>query len=120
MTVIAWDGKTLAADKQRNYMGTISRCTKIRRLASGEVAAIAGNEATGLVLIDWYVRGSNPAEWPEAQKTDDWARLVIASKAGLKYYEKQPIAIESQEPFFAFGTGMDVALGAMAMGATAA
>jgi len=119
MTVIAWDGKTLAADKQRSFSGTTGRTTKLFRIASGEVLAIAGNEAMGRLLVDWYVNGANPTEWPEAQKTEDWARLVVASKSGLKYFEKFPVAIELQEPFYAFGSGMDVALGALAMGATA-
>lgn len=120
MTVIAWDGKTLAADKQRSIRGTMSRCTKIRRAASGEVLAIAGDESAGLQMVAWYEGGAEAAAWPKCQDSDDgWARLVVFSRDGLKYYDKAPVAITVEDPFAAFGSGMDAALGALAMGASA-
>jgi len=70
-------------------------------------------------MVHWYKSGADVGAWPDIQKTDDWARLIVFGSHGLKYYEQTPIAINVEDPFFAFGSGMDVALGAMAMGATA-
>lgn len=34
-------------------------------------------------------------------------------------YEREPHPFEIEEPFYAFGSGMDIAIGALAMGANA-
>lgn len=119
MTVIAWDGKILAADRRADVNGTASSVIKIRRLLSGNVVAFTGNLGSGLLLCDWYERGARKEEWPSFQSTNDWSRLIVASKDGLVFYEGQRCPIKILDPFTAFGTGRDVALGALAMGANA-
>lgn len=119
MTVIAWDGKVLAADKRADVNGTGITTTKIKKLPSGEVVAFTGSASTGRVLMDWYESGADKSAWPESQSGDDWARLVVAAEGGISFYESHPVAVSVQDKFTAFGSGRDVALGALAMGATA-
>lgn len=119
MTVIAWDGKTLAADKRADVGGTALTTTKIKKLESGEIVAFTGSVSTGRILLDWYENGAEPEEWPESQNGDDWARLIVASKGGVCFYEGHPVAVHCEDKFAAFGSGRDVALGALAMGADA-
>jgi ATP-dependent protease HslVU (ClpYQ) peptidase subunit len=120
MSVVAWDGKSIAADKQATNTGLRFRATKIRRLASGEVLAWTGGQDSGAIVSKWYEDGADPEKWPDCQKDkEDWARLVVASAAGVVFFERTPVAIPIEDEFQAWGTGRDYALGAMARGATA-
>ena len=118
MTVWAWDGRTLAADKQATNNGTKARVTKVfTHTKDNGTYLLTGCGDHGVLMskIAWFK--DNSAPWP---KDEDKATLaVITPKGGLLLYESiWPMAIE--EKFHAGGSGRDIALGAMAMGATAA
>jgi hypothetical protein len=83
------------------------------------VLAISGCESAGRQLVLWFENGANPEQWPDIQNTDDWARLIVASKRKCVIYEKTPIPMKVLDKFSAWGSGRDFALGAMAMGADA-
>jgi hypothetical protein len=119
MSVVAWDGKILAADRQSNYGDTIRTTRKLWKLDSGEVIAIIGNIANGLLVKEWYENGAKQEAWPECQKTDEWAQFITASKDGCFYYNSQPVRMKVLDPFCAWGVGRAAALGAMEMGADA-
>lgn len=120
MSVVAWDGRTLAADKQATSSSKIAVVTKIRRLTSGEVVAWTGSADCGLLMAKWYEDGADPEKWPDFQKDKDaWTRLIVASSTGAKFYEQRLVAIPVEDKFMAWGAGQDFALGAMAMGADA-
>lgn len=120
MTVIAWDGKTICADKQATCGNTKSTTTKLRRIATGEVLAWTGDQDSGEMLAKWYADGADPKWWPDFQKDkDDWCRLVVADANGVRYFERRPIATAVEDRFRAFGSGADLALAAMHCGRTA-
>lgn len=120
MTIIAWDGKTVAADKQATCSGLRFKTTKLRRIASGEVLCWTGEQDSGEMVARWYEAGADPAKWPDCQKDkDSWSRLVVISPTGAKFFERQPIAVGIEDEFMAWGSGRDFALGAMRKGATA-
>lgn len=120
MTIIAWDGKTLAMDKQATANGLRRKTTKFRRLASGEILTWTGDQDSGEAVARWYEQGADPEKWPACQRDkDDWARLIVASRKGVKFFERQPIAVRVEDRFSAWGSGRDFAIGAMARGATA-
>lgn len=120
MTVIAWDGKVLAADKQSTSAGLRTTTTKLRRLLSGEVLAYCGDADSGRAVAEWYADGADPAKWPKCQSDkDDWARLIVGSRNGIKVYERQPYGMPIEDKFIAWGSGRDFAIGAMARGASA-
>lgn len=120
MTVVAWDGRYLAADRMCRRGETISEMTKIKRISTGEVLAVTGALDYAMCLIEWYELGSIRENWPEYQKSEDCASLIVASKeCGIKVYDRVPIPIQEESKILAWGGGMDVAIGAMAMGACA-
>lgn len=121
MTVIAWDGKTLAADRQATNSGMRYAATKLFRLSDGSVAAGTGTLAAVLVMKAWYEAGADATKYPECQKSnDDWCRLVVAKPDGsVFYYEGLPVAIPSESVPAAWGSGRDFAMGAMLAGADA-
>ena len=124
MSVIAWDGKSLAADRQGTAGELRMVAPKLWRMTrhDGEIVIIGttGDLSESIVVRDWYVSGADPARWPEFQRTDRWARLVVLSaSAWLVTFEREPVAIPVLDPFAAWGSGRDFALGAMAHGASA-
>ena len=120
MTVIAWDGKMLAADKQATSSGLRVTCTKIRRAADGSLLAWTGDGAAGMLMANWYDAGQKADEYPKPQADkDEWARLVVIRGGKIHTYDRWPVLLTYEDKFMAFGSGRDFALGAMSMGATA-
>jgi ATP-dependent protease HslVU (ClpYQ) peptidase subunit len=119
MSIVAWDGKTLAADRQASYGDTVRTIKKLWKLVNGEVVAVIGTYANCLMVKQWYENGAKQEEWPECQKKEDWAQLIVVKKEGCFYYDSQPLPLEIVDPFCAWGNGRDVAIGAMEMGADA-
>lgn len=119
MSTIAWDGRTLAADKQAVTGGMREIVTKARLLPNGQVLAWTGEHECGLILAAWYESGADIDKWPKFQSGDDWTRLIVASANEVIVFERQPVGQLLEEPFMAWGSGRDYAMGAMAMGASA-
>jgi len=117
MTVIAWDGKSLCADKRGVANGWKFTITKIFKIEEGLVG-IDGNADIGIQLIEWFKEGANPKDYPEVQKNDDrYAHmLLITPEKKILKYERQPYPILIEEPFCASGCGRDFALAALSLG----
>lgn len=121
MTVIAFDGKTLAADKQASFGGLLRTVTKIHRIGSllvggsGEVAFI-GN------MLEWIRNGRDPATFPASQRDkDDWQPIMVVEPDGcMLIYERSPHPVRWQDRFGAIGSGRDYAMAAMHLGRSAA
>lgn len=121
MTVIAWDGRELAGDKQSthaNMARTPTRTRKVYRVvgSDGEVRLIgcAGNSddcqnyvrwAKGLVL--------------ERPTFTSLHVLCIEERRRVWSAEEKIIWERVRSKFWAIGTGSDIALGAMASGKSA-
>ena len=114
MSVIAWDGNHLAADRQMTAGTRRATCSKLR----GTIAW-CGDQEEGILLADWYTAGADPEKWPAWQTNDNFTILVVAKEGACYFYEARPREQLVMDPFFAFGSGAPYALGAMAMGATA-
>lgn len=128
MTTVAWDGKYLATDKRSTADGTVRVTTKIRLLPGGslsaplKVMAWAGACALGSALADWYTAGADLEKWPEFQyEGENHAALIVATArrvevftAGVAGYPD--VMLIENNPFFAWGSGDRLALGAMAAG----
>lgn len=115
MTVIAWDGKSICADKQSTCEGMRRTTTKLVTLEDGTVLGAVGNTSTCHLLRDWYISGAKTEDFPKEWEAD----LIVVKNGECFVYEKHSIPIKIEDPFIAFGSGKELALGAMAMGATA-
>lgn len=116
MTVIAYDGRTLAADKQSTCVGYASTATKIFRVPDGRVA-FAGNAVNARELLEWFYEGRDIARFP-AVRTDDCADAMFIKDTGevYCYSGKSPFPEKHEQPFIAMGSGRDYALAAMHLG----
>jgi hypothetical protein len=123
MTVLVFDGQTLAADTlacstggRRRYM------SKIGRASNGDLMAGEGGAVGVCQLLAWYAAGGEPKAFPaDVQKPDDWAGLwVIKKDSGqVLYFEKGPTPIPWHDKTFASGSGGPFASAALSMGADA-
>lgn len=126
MSVIAWDGTTLAGDRRATIGGLIRTINKIFRVTNphdGQVvlAAYAGEADCGEAMLHWFAAGADPSRFPESQKDKEmWAGLLIVWPDGeLWKFERTPFPIKFPPQQFAIGSGRDFALAAMHLGKTA-
>jgi hypothetical protein len=119
MSILAYDGKLIAADRQgtiNDTRGTMKKLVKVGNVVIGWV----GTQTNGLIMMRWFLDGADPAKFPETN--DDpgtCSRLIVVSKKELILFEASPEPMKFLDKKQAFGSGMDLALGAMAMGANA-
>ena len=123
MTVIAWDGKTLAADRLAMNGYIRAEATKIFKLSVYDsLVGLSGNYDSCMAVLDWLEGGRKPTAWPAAaQSSEGWTRAIEIRRDGtVIYYERHPFPLGFlPAAFHAIGAGGECALGAMAMGATA-
>lgn len=113
MTTIAWDGRSLAADRQSSYH--CNPVAKIEHNAYGLVGA-SGDFDLGLAVMVWLAgNGPKPAIPSDATLTV----LHVDHDGKARIYHNALVPIPAGLPFFAIGSGRDYAMGAMAMGASA-
>lgn len=117
MTVIAYDGRTLAADKRASYGGMICTVTKIHKV-NGLLIGGAGDFTFVMAMIEWVKSGRVISEFPAAQASkDDWQSVVVIELDGsISLYERTPFPVRYEQPHFAIGSGREYARAAMALG----
>lgn len=116
MTVIAWDGKTLAADKRAVNGSLIRTTTKIFKVYD-LIVAVAGKFDYGLQMVDWVQKGRNPEAYPKCQSdTENWVSLLVVENGKLLVYEMTPFPLIFEDAHYATGFGRDFAMAAMHVG----
>jgi len=120
MSIIAYDGRYIAADRQSTQYD-MSRPTTKLFLHGACVLGVVGDYALALLLRQWFAQGANEDKWPEAATKDDGVNtcLVVANRQGLGTYREHPILVPLETEHWAFGCGAEIAMGAMGMGADA-
>lgn len=118
MTTIATDGKSMAGDGQRDHRGTVTNLNaeKIRRLPDGRLVGTSGDVAFGEMFVEWLENGGDRPEY----KGDGGFTALILMPCGelmLAGQDCHPCTINAP---YAIGSGMDLAIGAMAAGASPA
>jgi ATP-dependent protease HslVU (ClpYQ) peptidase subunit len=120
MTVIAWDGETLAADKQSTGGGFASTVTKIFRVPGGLVG-FTGNGSHAQALLAWFRAGCDVEKWPKKGGDDSAGAFFVSACGELRGYsgDDGPHYIVYEDRHLAFGAGRDYALAAMYLGKSA-
>jgi ATP-dependent protease HslVU (ClpYQ) peptidase subunit len=125
MSVVVWDGTTLAADKQGTYGDTKITVTKIRKVKlNGHVCLIG---AVGCIntcneLMNWFQTGADPKTFPgEFMKDNETSAsmVVIDDKRRIFSYDTGPTPFLVEDRYYATGSGKDIANAALAMKKTA-
>lgn len=126
MSVVVWDGKTLAADRQVSDGSMVRTTTKIRAIKTGKfkghLIGAVGATATANLMMDWYEAGANPSHFPyEYAKSSEMGAslIVITQDKEIWRFDHLPVPIIMEDDEYATGSGRDFAYGAMSMGADA-
>lgn len=115
MTVIAWDGKTLAADKASSNNGHLSTTTKIYRVPGG-VVGFSGDADKATDLLQWFRNGRDATKYPDTQKDGGADALFIDDTGKVYKFDKSAHPARCEDAFSAMGSGRDYALAAMHLG----
>jgi ATP-dependent protease HslVU (ClpYQ) peptidase subunit len=121
MTTIACDGKNVAADGRTTVGPELVWNDRAKIVVRPTfIAAFCGLAAGKLVLPQWIENGADPTQYPPG--LHDNCTIWLYRKGA-----KTPEVQSGNVPYFtpipwvhAFGTGREYAMGAMAMGASAA
>jgi hypothetical protein len=121
MTVIAWDGRTMAADKRMDCNGYPATVTKIYRMPDGALLGGSGDSDVISALRHWYQDGCNPSAYPDNRAEQGcYATLMVVTAAGeVRLFLSSPIPIQMHNKKFAIGSGADFAMAAMYLGYSA-
>lgn len=121
MTVIAWDGVTLAADRLATSSGLKMTVNKLYRVGD-MLAGMSGDLASCQMLFTWLQNGAEPETFPAVQKDPEQyaVGLLVKPDGALLQYGAHPHPTIFPPQKFAIGSGREFAMGAMAMGADAA
>lgn len=128
MSVIAWDGQNLAADKRMTSGdGLIRTVTKVAHFQWGDgqtvvhvLAGYCGDTAVAEQLLAWFQDGAAPEEFPESARKGAAELLVVTREWGLQHFTSGPEPLYLEDAHVALGAGRDFALAAMSMGMNAA
>lgn len=118
MTVIAWDGRTLAADKRMSFGTSFSTTTKIYRI-NDMLVGIAGDASLAREMFDWVHAGMGVEKFPAKAKADGTSMIVIQPAGTLQYFTNSASPMVLDDKFFTTGSGADFAAAALHLGKTA-
>ena len=113
MTIVVWDGKTLAADKMA--MRGEKKCystTKIARLDDGRLFGYSGYLTHQQLVFDWINSGAKPSDWPKDDfiiDPDYQAIVVNLDGTFLSYDDSGKFPMLFEEKCHAIGSGSVVA-----------
>jgi ATP-dependent HslUV protease subunit HslV len=116
MTTIVYRDGVMAADTRMiQRTAIIGNITKIVRRNDGALCGGAGDAAWVVAFHDWFLAGEqgDPPAVPDSCKG-----LVAVKRRPVELFE-QSGAFKFKAPYVAIGSGMEFALGAMHMGASA-
>lgn len=120
MTCIAWDSRSLAADRKATG-DQVMNVAKIARLPDGAFMAACGYVDHMVEVSLWLQNGARDADKPDLSREGEPSNFLLIDKTGKPYWLTWPWLrlVPIAEPYIAFGSGGDYAMGAMAMGAGA-
>lgn len=109
MTVIAWDGTTLAADREASdawmKCGSVVKIHEIR----GHLAGCSGAAADAEEILAWFCEGGDPATFPAALRGKESVKmLVVTPERRVRVYDNSPYPIEYCEAAHGIGTRMAI------------
>mgnify|MGYP003149565023 CR=1 len=126
MTVVVWDGETLATDRQASdgsLKWETDKAWYVMRDDKPYIVSGVGYLKYIVSLREWFINGAVPNEYPYGLKDSatriTTQQLVVVDKdKGLIVYDDSPYPTVHGFVPCAFGDGKEFSYGALSMGAT--
>ncbi|MGV3707992.1 MAG: hypothetical protein ACO1Q7_04060 [Gemmatimonas sp.] len=119
MSVIVWDGKTLAADRRitegERIVGAVRKIDRINGCLVGAVGSLRG----AVAMMEWFRKGTD-SPMPDLGSEAVEMMVIRPNFGGIWIYEKSYFPFECIGHQMAIGSGDTVALAAMHCGRSAA
>lgn len=117
MTIIAWDGRRVAADSLATRSGLKSTTVEKLKLHEGRVFGLTGAASLFEPMIAWFLAGAEPGSVPKARDANDDATLFVFNADGTAWFYRTelPYGEEAHAPS-AWGVGAECAMVAMDCG----
>lgn len=124
MTVIVWDGVTLAADKACFNGSTMQAVEKLRKISvNGKtyLLGFTGDFSVAMEMLHWAKNGFGTEHFPASNRDpkEGCSMIVVNEDREVWKYASSPYPWQTMAQRCAFGSGDNAALGALFMGATA-
>lgn len=121
MTTIVYRDGVMAADTLVTDAGSVRRGTarKIFRTANGALVGVAGASGLTSRFVQWIENGEPEAALPRMPDGQQMSALVAYSDGSVAVFNETLLRQKVVAPFEAVGSGNEIALGALAMGARA-
>lgn len=120
MTTIAYKDGILAADSQMNVGNIkIPGAAKIVSLPNGDILAGAGHLDKVAIAQAFFGQKNWKDKIDEAPIWEDGFEAILVSKGKLYYCTRNCVPYPVEHPFFAIGSGTDVAMAGMYTGLSA-
>jgi ATP-dependent protease HslVU (ClpYQ) peptidase subunit len=118
LTTVACNREMMAADSlvAREEGLIVDTATKVKRI-NGDLVACQGWDDDCVEFERWYEAGCDPESVPELER-EEFGALVLTSEGRIFKYFSKCIPSEVNAPYIAMGMGDELAIGAMAAGAS--
>lgn len=123
MTTIAFDGKTLAADRGAWSGGFHQVAKKVHRVTAPDgrkfLVALMGNAAFASDVLRWMRGGPHPGPCLDADKNTDCAVVVDEQRRVWRLSADRLTYRKAMGRLHSAGAGQEIAMGALMAGASA-
>lgn len=120
MTTIAWDGRTLAADKGSWSGGFHQAVRKVHRVTAPDgrrfLVAMAGDSVFATLVLRWMRGGDHPGTCLDDNKDRD-VMVVVDERRRVWRLSSRLVYVPYEGKVHAHGAGQEIALGALMAGA---
>ena len=120
MTTVAYRSGMIAADTGMTVGGlVVGSMTKIARRADGTLAGICGTAGFSHAFLKWFIGGEDPTDCPQPQNDPDsegMERAIIIRPDRpnvVEVLEPDHSWFDCHCPYYAMGSGREIALGCM-------
>lgn len=120
MTVIVFDGVTMAADKLAVSGTGRTTVSKIFRFGTSLIG-LSGNMSVAMELMAWFCSGVHAEDFPASARDDaNGVCMLVVQKDGVIFcFERTPFPYRIHDKKCAIGCGAEMAMVALDLGSTA-
>lgn len=117
MTTIVYRDGVMAGDSQVTAYHTITGHQRKIHRVKGHLIGCCGRASEVKAFLDWFEKGWRKEDKPK--NIDDFSAITVNENGDVHRWDENLIPYSKNEAYVVIGAGSDIAIGALAQGATA-